>query len=53
MENIRGWYGQSKETALFLASYDNNIYVDLVKEHTANVVEEIEISLSFLSLIED
>jgi len=44
---------QAKETALFLASYENNIYVNLVKQHTARVVKEIEIALSFLSLMED
>jgi hypothetical protein len=44
---------QAKEIALFLASYENSIYVNLVKHHTARVVKEIEIALSFLSLTED
>ena len=44
---------QAKETASFLASYENSIYVNLVKQHTARVVKEIEIALSFLSLMED
>jgi hypothetical protein len=47
---------QAKETASFLASlasYENSIYVDLVKQHTARAVKEIEIALSFLSLTED
>jgi len=44
---------QAKETASFLASYENSIYVTLVKQHTTRVVKEIEIALSFLSLMED
>jgi len=44
---------QAKETASFIASSENSIYVDLVKRHTAKVVKEIEIALSFLSLMED
>ena len=44
---------QAKETASFLASYENSIYVNLVKQHTTRVVKEIEIALSFLSLMED
>ena len=44
---------QAKETASFLASYENSIYVNLVKQHTSRVVKEIEIALSFLSLMED
>jgi hypothetical protein len=44
---------QAKEIAAFLASYENSIYVNLVKQHTVKVVKEIEIALSFLSLIED
>jgi len=44
---------QAKETALILASYENSIYLDLVKQHTTKVVKEIEIALSFLSLMED
>ena len=44
---------QAKETASFLASYENSIYVNLVKQHTTRVVKEIEIALSFISLIED
>jgi hypothetical protein len=40
---------QSKETASFLASYENSIYINLVKQHTPRVVKEIEITLSFLS----
>ena len=44
---------QAEETASFLASYENEIYVNLVKQHTARFVKEIEIALSFLSLMED
>ena len=44
---------QAEETASFLASYEISIYVDLVKQHTARFVKEIEIALSFLSLIEE
>jgi hypothetical protein len=44
---------QAKETASFIASSENSIYVDLVKQHIAKAVKEIEIALSFLSLIED
>jgi len=44
---------QAEETASFLASYENSIYFNLVKQHTARVVREIEIALSFLSLMED
>ena len=44
---------QAKEAASFLTSYENSIYVNLVKQHTARVVKEIEIALSFLSLMED
>ena len=43
---------QAKEAASFLTSYENSIYVNLVKQHTARVVKEIEIALSFLSLTE-
>jgi hypothetical protein len=41
---------QAKETASFIASSENSIYVDLVKQHIAKAVKEIEIALSFLSL---
>jgi len=44
---------QAKETASFIASSENSIYFDLVKQHIAKAVKEIEIALSFLSLIED
>jgi len=59
MENIRGWYGQAirgNETAIARirkTSKRNSIYVNLVKQHTARVAKEIEIALSFLSLMED
>ena len=36
-----------------LESYDDNMFVDLVKYHIAKVVREIGIASSFLSLIED
>ena len=44
---------QAKEKASFLASYENSIYVNLVKQHITRIVKEIEIALSFLSLMED
>ena len=44
---------QAKEIASSLASYENSIYVNLVKQHTARVVKEIEIALSFLLLMEE
>ena len=44
---------QAEETASFLESYENSIYVNLVKQHTARVVREIGIASSFLSLMED
>jgi|GEM_PF-6405681 hypothetical protein len=44
---------QAKETASFLTSYENSIYVNLVKQHITRIVKEIEIALSFLSLMED
>jgi len=33
---------QARETASFIASYENSIYVNSVKQHTARVVKEIE-----------
>lgn len=59
MENIRGWYEQAvrgnKTTIARIrkTSKRNSIYVNLVKQHTAKVAREIEIALSFLSLMED
>jgi len=44
---------QAEETASFLESYENSIYINLAKQHTARFVKEIEIALSFLSLMED
>ena len=44
---------KANEIASFLASYENDIYVDLVKQHTTKVIKEIEIALSFLSLKEE
>ena len=44
---------QARETVSFLAPHRDNVYVNLVKLHTARVVKEIEIALSFLSLMED
>lgn len=44
---------QAKEIASFTASYEDNIYVDLVKQHTARALKEVEIALSFLSLTDD
>ena len=52
-QNLQELEKHAKKTALFLASYEENIYFDLVKQHTARVVKEIDIALSFLSLIED
>ena len=44
---------QAKESASFIASSENSIYVDLVKQHTVRALKEVEIAISFLSLIED
>ena len=44
---------QAKETGASMASSENSIYVDLVKQHIAKAVKEIEIAMSFLSLMED
>ena len=41
---------QVNEIASFLALYENDIYIDLVKQHTTKIEKEIEIALSFLSL---
>jgi len=40
----------ANEISSILASYENDIYVDLVKQHTMKIEKEIEIALSFLSL---
>jgi hypothetical protein len=43
----------AKETASFLVSYEENIYLDLVKQHTDKCLKEINIALSFLSLTDN
>ena len=44
---------QANEIESFLASYEDNMFVNLVKQHIARVVREIGIASSFLSLMED
>ena len=44
---------QANEIESFLVSYEDNMFVNLVKQHIARVVREIGITSSFLSLMED
>ena len=44
---------QANGISSFLELYENNIYIDLVKQHTMKIEKEIEIALSFLSLMDE
>jgi hypothetical protein len=44
---------QAVEIELLLVSYDDNKFVNLVKQHIKKVVREIEIASSFLTLMQE
>jgi hypothetical protein len=44
---------QAKEIESIIVSYEDNMFVNLVKQHIRRVLREIGTATSFLSLMED